>query len=568
MSSSVSLKRPHDFDNVDGEQVVDDLLFASAFAMIPANNPGFFGASGGGGGEEEEKDTTILKDNQQKDDNNEIDVDDDDDDEDNDDDNSKGGPNGEEGSTISKHDDDHNDDDDDDDDDDDTELHQDIAAAVAQMEAIEKEEGDDPSSSVVVPPKTENEVDGYRIPIHELESMLQLQLTVDHNAVVGSNPSSITTITTLSLDRKTLSPAGCIKNFMITDRTVVVESPVRSSASHTSSGPLDEGSLLVMEVPSSLVASNSDANEMSTVIVPLGRIFEVFGPVSQPLYSIRLPAPLTESKTVDKAVKSLTQKMGKEADQELTTARETVSVKDTQTSSDETDNNKTKIGEESEPSDDSVTKDTKSVEKPSDPWASNGIFTTYILQTPNVPIFYSQDEAKLIDTDHVLRSSGKGCDASNLFDEEVVNSNEIYYSDDEQEREAKNRQKGKNSKGRGVAPRSSHPQRRGHDVHQRMGQPSLPHGFHPTMAPPTNMMYPPQRALPQGFHSGPIPPPPPPPPPTPQYSNGPYPHYPYSNVNGAVFPPPPPANNPRMPPQNPRAPPPPRKPSEPPAYQY
>ena len=39
-----------------------------------------------------------------------------------------------------------------------------------------------------------------------------------------------------------------------------------------------------------------------------------------------------------------------------------------------------------------------------------------------------------IDNQRVYMQSGRGCDASNVHDEEVLNPNEMYYSDDEQER--------------------------------------------------------------------------------------------------------------------------------------
>ena len=40
----------------------------------------------------------------------------------------------------------------------------------------------------------------------------------------------------------------------------------------------------------------------------------------------------------------------------------------------------------------------------------------------------------------------KGCDASNRFDEEVLNENEIEYSDDEMESKAKHKKSGRERK--------------------------------------------------------------------------------------------------------------------------
>lgn len=74
----------------------------------------------------------------------------------------------------------------------------------------------------------------------------------------------------------------------------------------------------------------------------------------------------------------------------------------------------------------------------------DAIMTEYLSKTPNLPVFYRHDDAKRIDTWKILLSSGKGCDASNLYEEEVIvvhckhtTDDEVYYSDDEQERLAK-----------------------------------------------------------------------------------------------------------------------------------
>merc|ERR1712238_245059 len=81
-----------------------------------------------------------------------------------------------------------------------------------------------------------------------------------------------------------------------------------------------------------------------------------------------------------------------------------------------------------------------------DPWAINGKYAMFLSQNQNIEVYYIQDEAKLIDTSFIMRSSGKGCDASNVYDEEVLNSNDLYYSDDEKERDAKNKKKGGGTK--------------------------------------------------------------------------------------------------------------------------
>ena len=252
-----------------------------------------------------------------------------------------------------------------------------------------------------------------------------------------------------------------------------------------------------------------------------------------------------------------------------------------------------------------------------DPWAIDGEYATFLSQNKNMEVYYIQDEAKLIDTGLIMRSSGKGCDASNIYDEEILNTNEAYYSDDEKEREAKNKKKKGGARKKAQQrnddrqqqqqqskPGQQQQQQRQNNFtrfpnnaatgHYASGPPppppppapqqgygynsqhaaSLPQGFHHT-AQAQPQQHPPQGGFQQqqqpypsyqypaqsSFHRhGAGPPPPPPPPP------GHYQSYPYQGMNSAQAPqqattqttsstmgPPPP---------------PPRNPNEPPAYQY
>ena len=65
---------------------------------------------------------------------------------------------------------------------------------------------------------------------------------------------------------------------MVEDRTIVVESVATGGTA-----PLDEGSLLVIQI-------EADDENAKSQLVPLGKVFELFGPVSRPLYTIRLPS--------------------------------------------------------------------------------------------------------------------------------------------------------------------------------------------------------------------------------------------------------------------------------------
>jgi rRNA processing protein Gar1 len=222
---------------------------------------------------------------------------------------------------------------------------------------------------------------------------------------------------------------------MVDDRTLIIQSQMGVV--------LEEGSLLVLQQKEGLVI--------------IGKIFEVFGPVSQPLYSIRLPEELPE-----------------DADENEKKADAATGTTETSTS------DKGVI----------PPKTTKRV----DPWSKNGEYTLLLKESPKMPVFFVQNKAVLVDTAFILRQGGRGCDASNIFDEEVVNTNEMYFSDDEQEREAKSGKKKK--KGRDDRQRSQ-------QVSRHHGPPAnsnpTPRGFHagPTSAPPYS--YPPGGAAPQGF---------------------------------------------------------------------
>jgi len=392
--------------------------------------------------------------------------------------------------------------------------------------------------------------------------------------------------------RKQLSLAGTIKNFMVADRTMVVES-ISSSPSVQAAvgavyamGPLDEGSLLVIEVPLSLTgAANLENNESGTRFIPLGRIFEVFGPVSQPLYTVRLPSPLPSPGLQPHSTVQAIRNDKNTTTDEQTLGEGSVSneneQKSTEASLDEEQNGKegaSSPASADRKTNDKVNTDESSANSPKkiatvDRWAADGAYTKFVSENKGIQVFYVQDEAKLIDTGSVIRSSGKGCDASNIYDEEVINSSEMYYSDDEQEREAKNKKKGgarrnQNKIRNRQQNQHGHKQRDGTSSRRFHGSRTALLGFQMS-SPPLHQQpsYPvPVPNLPQGFHR--MPPPPPPPPPTLGAHSNPS-HF---QAQQLLPPPPPPPygvhyHHPYQT-SAPRYPPPPKNPDEPPAYQY
>ena len=240
-----------------------------------------------------------------------------------------------------------------------------------------------------------------------------------------------------------LCPAGRIKNHLVKERTLVVESGLGMVT--FASGPLDEGSLLVVRAQGS--------------IVPLGRVFEVFGPVKQPLYTIRLLSPKD-------LIRKQAQAKPKPAGDDSTKKGDDAAANDDDNAIDLDEDGEEEQGEEKVANGDKTTrgadaatdapdkeketdkggdknsndKEEEKEDDEADPWAEDGQHTKLLRDQPNMEVYFVQDEAKLIDTNNVIKLSGKGCDASNLYDEEL-NANEIDFSDDEEERMARRKAK-------------------------------------------------------------------------------------------------------------------------------
>jgi len=523
------------FRQIEGGQedvleTVDDLAHAAQFAIFPASAVAPIS--------QEE----IIGDPMKEEDDNEIEVggdDDDDDDDDSDSDAVTNDENNEDDNDDSESDDDESDD-------------EDLAEALKQMEQASAEE-EAKSATTSNPPKTENEVDGYKVPIQELESQLQIQLTVK-----GGTETSMATNNEVSL-------AGRLKNYMLVDRTVVVQSIAYSR-------PLDEGSLLIVKKS---VKDGDGKNASTTSWIPLGRIFEVFGPVSQPLYTIRLPSPPSKIKKTQphtRSSKDHPKKSEEKIDEQV--------INDESPTVDNIESNETIAVQKESPltQENEVTKSVAKNDEPEgsviDPWAMDGEYAKFLSDNEDIQVYYIQDEAKLIDTGLVLRISGKGCDASNIYDEEIIDPSEAYYSDDEKEREAKNKKKGASRRKKqhgNNGNRFQNNQHRPRNFHQQPGQYQFRQNSTPPPPPPPPQSYPYSQHtgnLPSGFHpqqgglqqasplyqypvqsafhgQSSIPPPPPPP-----MSHQQYPH---QRAAPSSMPPPPP---------------PPRNPNEPPAYQY
>lgn len=180
---------------------------------------------------------------------------------------------------------------------------------------------------------------------------------------------------------------------MVEDRTIVVESVATGGGA-----PLDEGSLLVIRV------ENDEADDkQKSQLIPLGKVFEVFGPVSRPLYTIRLPsAKDNQAKTQEKDVTTSVERDADEIslndDVPEEQAAETAAVE----------------AVECEQS------GTVAESRVSDPWAPDGNYKQLLENSRGLPVYYIPDITKLLDTGAIIRNSGRGCGKSCLCDGAVV----------------------------------------------------------------------------------------------------------------------------------------------------
>jgi len=421
---------------------------------------------------------------------------------------------------------------DDDDDDSDIDLTENLANMLDEDDDFPTKKSSSTSGnqkSTFIGPKTENEIDPYTCPTDELEKL---------NVSVGGSKHDIRSaevdddggIVVDDAIRKSLRIAGTIRSHIVEQRTIVVDSFVPVTLqSQSGNFALDEGSLLVFvttkddegrNIASSL---KDDDGSSSYSLQVIGKIMEVFGPVQRPLYVIRLPDPLTSSPKRDtklRADDTTNPKMNE--DGQLEYRAESADDKVMPVTSTEDTNEITIEALEEE----AVTSRIDEGDPKEDPWDADGPLTTMLKSCSSIAVYSLMNLANLIDTDQIIRVSGKGCDASNMHDEEV-GATELEYSDDEEERQAKGKGKKKPARdnnghradinrGRRDGGRGSNRGGRGHwkggngnnQVHQTHYQ-QLHHAYHPQNQtyqghPPNQMLY--QGHLPNQIYQAPPPP--------------------------------------------------------------
>ena len=349
-------------------------------------------------------------------------------------------------------------------------------------------------------PKTMHEVDAYHTRnVQTLEALLGTSLSVhEHDCQRLQPPHPGGASPRPSSSKERFSPslplvlAGHIHHHLVEERIVIVQSSSSTNNNNTPARPfaarndnnnddarvLQEGNLLVWEQPAlghKQEVEQTTTEPTKTKMIPLGKVLEIFGPVSQPMYSIRLPDPPqgcpTEALQNQKNKKTMTNgttsvngqsPLEQEQRQEASILSETITQTDHATT-DDTNNNSPSVPPQTNKeevmettvegsSSSSLQQEQQELVADRDPWSSQGEYTQWLQKghhtlmgttphnpstTSRIPVYYLSDEVRLLDTVQVYQQSGRGCDASNLHDEEVLHPYEMEYSDDEQERQAR-----------------------------------------------------------------------------------------------------------------------------------
>jgi hypothetical protein len=320
------------------------------------------------------------------------------------------------------------------DDDSDEESDMDILERLAHMEGggddEDSDDGDAPDRSAGAVPRklmTVNEIDAYQADLHQLQDLLQWNTIAPPSANICSGPPE-------------LQIAGHVQHHVIEERTIVILS-------------LQGGDLLKEGTPLVLRQSSSASSTVAKQVIPLGNILEIFGPVSQPLYSVRLAMP----------------------------REETVGSKEHESSGMEHAEAEIAAGGKALPTLPIL-----------DPWTKGGKYTKVLQANAKQPVYFWHDSSAIMDREAVYRNSSRGCDASNIFDEEILEVQD--YSDDEQERVSKgHRKKG----GNGGIPGTMINSRR-HD-RQRPSSRGAPDPGHHSQSGSSSAAY--AVRQPHGFHS-------------------------------------------------------------------
>jgi len=194
-------------------------------------------------------------------------------------------------------------------------------------------------------PTAQNEINLYDCPVSDLEKKIDIHLDFDavgkatvvrkdltKGGVVVKDGESDGMKGEILFPLDDLHLAGHIKSHLIPKQTLVIKSSATTTTqtttysnlnttntNNTNSPLLDEGSYLFLKastdtdgelitksestaIDNNKNNSNSDGNDGNCRVIPLGKVLELFGPVSRPLYMVRLKEVsklLSNGKVVD-----------------------------------------------------------------------------------------------------------------------------------------------------------------------------------------------------------------------------------------------------------------------------
>eukprot|EP00804_Cyclotella_cryptica_P025961 CCRYP_002788-RA/>CCRYP_002788-RA protein AED:0.12 eAED:0.12 QI:0/0.33/0.25/1/1/1/4/705/655 len=308
--------------------------------------------------------------------------------------------------------------------------------------------------SIYEGPKTEHEIDPYKCPTDELEKL---------NVCVGIEMDNIGDPTILDdATRNRLRIAGTIRTYLVDQRTIVVDSLIPAALQsdfqnhHSMDATLDEGSMLAILLGKGcgMLSASSWKNRGSFWT---GTETALCNSSPDPPKAERSSGELATEEKPKLGPSDMTSNEDGAAARSLAkieAIESTENVNDVErmrsTISEEVENKDTEIdgsvSVEKNPEQVSAingaihdTSEEKIAPEPSeeqdDPWCHKGKLSCILRNTPNAIVYSLVDHVKLIDKDLIIR--GKGCDASNMFDEEVGPSEQQDFSDDEEERQAK-----------------------------------------------------------------------------------------------------------------------------------
>jgi rRNA processing protein Gar1 len=245
-----------------------------------------------------------------------------------------------------------------------------------------------------------------------------------------------------------ITKAGHIKCHLVSERTIVVESDNNNDNSNrypitsNDNNLLDEGSLLLLKVSTGEIIDNvnkykwmaqvsssassqsfSDnkgdhGGEENAIVIPLGKILEVFGPISKPLYTVRLLLSQVREKVQVQEKKEennqdcnlQNEDMAENTQTKSTTSANEKDKNEEQCDVDKVDNERNREMEKEQILPLGTPDAAKTNEASIDPWTDNGVLTDWIRSKGiSMEVYYATNQVKFVDTQSVVRNSRKGC---------------------------------------------------------------------------------------------------------------------------------------------------------------